>query len=106
MPTPPVEDLEDDWPPPLHDDINIVNASATIIAIAWTRENRCLGHHKSTLMTAISPTAKPARASGSYLVPEGPIRKGDRIPFVGAVVAIVTVTGVDDVPFSETVVGD
>ena len=37
---------------------------------------------------------------------EGPIRKGGRIPFVDAVVVIVTVTGVEDVPFSETELGD
>ena len=95
--------------PPPHDDINIVSASATVIAIAWACGNRCFGHHKSTLMTAMNPTAKPVRANGSYLVPEGPIRKGGRIPLLAAVaaaVAIDTVKGVDDVPFSETAFGD
>ena len=100
---PPV--VVDECPPP-HDDSNIVSASATVIAIAWTRGNRCFGHHKSTIMTAVNPTAKPVRASGPYLVPEGPIRKGGRIPLVGAVVEIVTVKGVDDVPFSESALGD
>jgi hypothetical protein len=57
-------------------------------------------------MTAMNPTAKPVRASGSYLVPEGPIRKGGRIPLLAAVVAIDTVKVVDDVPFSETAFGD
>ena len=92
--------------PPPHDDINMVSASASVMAIAWARGNRCFGHHKSTLMTAMNPTAKPVRASGSYLVPEGPIRKGGRMPLLAAVVAIDTVKVVDDVPFSETVFGD
>ena len=56
-------------------------------------------------MTAANPRAKPVRASGPYLMLEGPIRKG-RFPLLGAVVAIVTVKGVDDVPFSETALGD
>jgi len=46
------------------------------------------------------------RASGSYSMLEGPNRKSGRIPFAGAIVVIVTVIAVDDVPFSETELGD
>jgi hypothetical protein len=80
----------------------MVAASKTVVAIAGVHGKRCFGHHKSKLITAISPIVTPVKASGADLMFEGPFRKSGRTPLTGAVVAIVTVTRVDDVPFSKT----
>ena len=55
---------------------------------------------------ATIPIHRPVKAIGSFSILEGAIPKGSRNPCVGAIVVMVTATGVDDVPFSDAELGN